>query len=116
MAECKKSVSVTYFNIQDPEGGKAWDEAGAGAMYADEDAAAGRDGFIYLKVPSNNERGWKNGGALRVYREEKPEGSRFPAWKIQGDVTKPETVTLTPSIHLVGTWHGYLKQGNLQSC
>ena len=34
-------------------------------------------------------------------------------WSLSGTRDKP---TLSPSLHWVGMWHGYLRDGNLQSC
>ena len=119
MSECKESVDVVYFEsnddgtIKDPE---AMDAHGAGALAADEDVIAGGDGFIYLHLPSNNDKGWSSSGALHVHRGKKPEGMSYPSWQMTGDVTKPETLTLHPSVWLKGTWHGWLRGGKLQSC
>ena len=35
-----------------------------------------------------------------------------PCWKWDGNRDAP---TLTPSLHLVGTWHGWMKNGRLES-
>lgn len=35
-------------------------------------------------------------------------------WDLTGDSF--ETVTLSPSIHQVGHWHGYLRNGVVESC
>ena len=37
-----------------------------------------------------------------------------PRWQRTGDTF--ETLTLSPSIHLVGHWHGWLRNGVLESC
>jgi hypothetical protein len=34
-------------------------------------------------------------------------------WGWDGNIEKP---TLTPSLHVPGVWHGYLKKGRLESC
>jgi hypothetical protein len=44
-------------------------------------------------------------------RKDGPGGSRVWAW--DGNQTKP---TLTPSIHALGQWHGWLRDGRLVSC
>lgn len=48
--------------------------------------------------------------ALKIQRGA-PGGERVWGWN--GDEEKP---TLTPSIHDVGRWHGYLTAGRLVSC
>lgn len=107
MSECKKSVKVKYSSTRN--------NASAGSLQADGEVIRGGDGWIYLCVPSNNDRGFEDCGALQVYRNKKPD-TNYPCWHISGDVTKPDTLTLTPSIHLKGTWHGYLRNGRLESC
>ena len=37
----------------------------------------------------------------------------YRVWQWDGN---QETPTLSPSIHLVGTWHGWLRAGKLVSC
>jgi hypothetical protein len=61
--------------------------------------------FIYLCLP-----GEKNLTAVEVTRGA-PGGNRVWGW--DGNEDKP---TLTPSIHAVGSWHGYLRAGRLCSC
>lgn len=39
--------------------------------------------------------------------------SNGAVWKFNGDPDKP---TLTPSLHWVGMWHGWLREGELISC
>jgi len=39
--------------------------------------------------------------------------SEKPRWKMSGTRDCP---TLEPSLHLVGVWHGFLKDGKLISC
>jgi len=46
-------------------------------------------------------------GAFRVGNRFKPAGSP-PSWNWNGSVDKP---TLTPSVHHVGHWHGWLRDG-----
>ena len=60
---------------------------------------------IYLWLP-----GAKGPDALRIQKGG-PGGDRVWGW--DGNVDKP---TLTPSIHDVGHWHGYLRAGRLVSC
>lgn len=42
-----------------------------------------------------------------------PHGEPGRSWTWDGNLEKP---TLTPSIHRVGHWHGYLRDGFFQSC
>lgn len=46
-------------------------------------------------------------GALRF----RPAAS--PSWEWDGNLEKP---TLSPSVHHVGHWHGYLRNGVWESC
>jgi hypothetical protein len=48
--------------------------------------------------------------ALRIQKAS-PGGPRV--WEWDGNIEKP---TLTPSIHALGLWHGYLKAGRFVSC
>lgn len=93
----------------------AFDRQGAGALMVDEELLAGeQEGFIYLRLPCGTDC-----GALAVARNPATstlhEG-RYPVWKIEGDPAKPETLTIHPSIHLQGQWHGWLRAGKLESC
>ena len=60
---------------------------------------------IYLILP-----GMKRPDSLRIQKGE-PGGARVWGW--DGNEEKP---TLTPSIHAPGEWHGYLRNGRLESC
>lgn len=35
------------------------------------------------------------------------------SWAWNGDLNRP---TLTPSVHIVGSWHGWIRDGHMQSC
>ena len=61
--------------------------------------------FLYVHLP-----GETNWGAIEVC-EGVPGGDRVWGW--DGNEDKP---TLTPSIHHVGVWHGFLRAGRLESC
>lgn len=52
---------------------------------------------------------------LRVGVNVKPDGSRDgrATWNWNGNTDKP---TLTPSVHHVGHWHGWLTDGEWKSC
>ncbi len=50
-------------------------------------------------------------GALRVGLNEKP--TKAPSWAWNGSKEKP---TLTPSVHHIGHWHGFLTDGVWLSC
>lgn len=48
------------------------------------------------------------------WRTEHPENTGPGAkWTLSGTVDKP---TLSPSLHWIGVWHGYLRNGRLESC
>ena len=51
-------------------------------------------------------------GALSPLHFERDE-TADPAWQWDGNIEKP---TLTPSVHWVGHWHGYLRGGVWESC
>lgn len=50
-------------------------------------------------------------GVLCVGVDEKPEPG--PSWNWNGSLDRP---SLTPSVHHVGHWHGYLTDGEWKSC
>ena len=43
----------------------------------------------------------------------KPDTNRGHSWQFDGNEVKP---TLTPSVHAVGSWHGYVTAGRMVSC
>ena len=49
-------------------------------------------------------------GGIQIFRHEI---LSHPGWHWDGNLDKP---TLTPSIHHVGVWHGYMRAGRLESC
>ena len=61
--------------------------------------------FLYLCLPG--ETRWS---PIQV-RKGTPGGERVWGW--DGNEDQP---TVTPSIHWVGHWHGYLRAGRLESC
>jgi Family of unknown function (DUF6527) len=61
--------------------------------------------YIYVHLPG--ESSWS---AIKV-QQGAPGGNRVWGWN--GNEDKP---TLTPSIHAVGIWHGFLTNGELKSC
>ena len=63
-----------------------------------------RDGHnIYLRIPGDDSpTRWP-------FKESLPNGA---CWKWDGNRDKP---TITPSLHLVGVWHGWMKNGELIS-
>jgi hypothetical protein len=60
---------------------------------------------IYVWLP-----GMSGPDAIRIQRGEQG-GPKVWGWN--GDEEKP---SLTPSIHVLGKWHGYLTNGRLTSC
>lgn len=53
-----------------------------------------------------------NEGELLIGRDFKPGGDR-PGWRWNGSRTEP---TLDPSVHHVGHWHGWLRNGYWEAC
>lgn len=101
-----QSCNVTYHETPPTRG-----EEKPGDLWTDHDLNEGGEvQFIYLIFPDGSES-----GALQVYRENRPEGT-YPAWKMTGDPSDPKTLSLSPSLHLKGYWHGYLRNGRLESC
>ena len=60
---------------------------------------------LYIQLPGRNDP-----DAIPIQRGQ-PGGARVWGW--DGNEDHP---TLTPSIHDVGHWHGYLKNGVLETC
>ena len=106
MSENRDSCPVVF--CETPE---EFDRVGPGAMMADKELLAGEPGvnYLYLRLPDGSDA-----GALGVSRDPAECGNRV--WRLVGDPREPETVTLQPSIHLVGSWHGFLRNGRLESC
>ena len=50
-------------------------------------------------------------GLLEFRRDDRPEF--HPSWEWNGNHDAP---TLTPSVHHIGHWHGWLKSGVWESC
>ena len=62
--------------------------------------------YIYVWLP-----GRLDGPSALQIQKGSPGGPRVWGWN--GDAEKP---SITPSIHAVGQWHGYLTNGRLVSC
>lgn len=65
---------------------------------------------VYMVFPDGS-----HSGGIMVYRDQKPKVG-YPSWRMVGTPDKPETFSLHPSLHLVGYWHGWLRNGRLESC
>ena len=68
---------------------------------------------IYIMIPTNPphpEMPPKANPTRWPYRDPLPNGA---VWQFNGDLDKP---TLTPSLHWVNMWHGWLRAGELISC
>jgi len=50
-------------------------------------------------------------GRLLIGKGHKPGGTR-PSWRWNGSLTEP---TLSPSVHHIGHWHGWLRNGYWES-
>ena len=91
---------------------KEFDAHGAGAVMADDEVLEGVEHqamFIYVRLPGNIDA-----GAIQVTRD--PSRSEPRVWHIEGSPEQMSTFSLRPSVHLVGEWHGYLRNGRLESC
>ena len=60
---------------------------------------------VYIHLPG--ESNW-----LPIHVQKGPSGGNR-VWGWDGNLNEP---TFTPSIHNVGTWHGYMTKGMLRSC
>jgi hypothetical protein len=87
-------------------------------LVADDDAVQdGPPGSFCINTLANGQRVmWHklpdgNGGLLRL----RPvvSGESYPSWEWDGNGEKP---TLTPSVHLPGRWHGWFRNGRMESC
>jgi hypothetical protein len=63
------------------------------------------------------DRGWKHiwlklpdGAVSALYLNDSP---REPRWQWDGNEDKP---TLTPSVHRIEGWHGYVRAGRMVNC
>jgi len=65
--------------------------------------------YIWLKVPAPG-GGYEH---ARLPMKPAPPNDVGASWTWDGNRERP---TLTPSIHCVGVWHGYLTAGRLVSC
>ena len=104
--DAKRTVKATRTDEAWPDDGYA----DPGAVFIDRDQTY-RDHLLFA-CP-----GCGRMGSIRATRP-KDDGNR-PSWGIAaGELTEPESLTLTPSIHCVGCcgWHGYLTAGVFTSC
>lgn len=85
---------------------------------ADEDAVYdGPPGSFFIETLASGQRVmWHklpdgNVGLLRL----RPvvDGDAHPSWQWDGNEEKP---TLSPSVHLPGRWHGWFRNGRMESC
>lgn len=78
----------------------------AGAVWFVDKPARGKHKAIHTMCPC----GCGSAAILRIYTadEPAPPPDQHPAWLWNGDKLKP---TLTPSVHHIGHWHGYLRDG-----
>lgn len=73
------------------------------------DWAFDKDGStIFIRIPDRSERGVMIAWTLRPIPD-----PQINDWQWDGNREAP---TLTPSLHLVGVWHGWMTQGRLISC
>jgi hypothetical protein len=86
-------------------------EAG-GFIIVDAPASVGAEPtpHIWLAVPAPGDRKVEH---ARLPLQPSPPNSCGASWEWDGNREKP---TLSPSIHCVGVWHGYLRAGRFESC
>jgi len=84
-----------------------WDETGEAGSFSlgDPDGKGERD--LWYRCPC----GCGTQSVLRVGTGFKPDAS--PSWRWNGSLESP---TLTPSVHHVGHWHGWLTDGEWKVC
>lgn len=107
MTENRESCEIRYHETPP-------DDLKPGDFWCDDELHDGEDHpamFLYMILPDGS-----NIGGLHVYRGNRPESSPGPCWKITGHPRTPTTLSLSPSVHLRGKWHGYLENGLLRSC
>lgn len=63
---------------------------------------------IYLRIPGDDSLSRWELAPDGIAESERPR----PSWRWDGNHDAP---TLTPSLHLVGVWHGWMKEGRLES-
>ncbi len=85
---------------------------------SEEAVEAGPPGSFYIeKLAGGVTRMWHklpNGNFGVIYlRPIPPSMNTNPSWEWDGNETAP---TLTPSVHLPGSWHGWFTAGRMQSC
>ena len=98
-----KTEPVVAVHYPDSHGVDPMPAGGFRVSPADDD---GEQGFWY-SCPC----GCGRKGLLTVGKGFKPEDG--PSWNWNGSLDKP---TLTPSVHHVGHWHGWLTDGVWRSC
>jgi hypothetical protein len=78
---------------------------------------AGPGSWCYLRTPDGQIRNiamMLPGQTVPQAIDIAPHGTHGrPQWTLSGDLERP---TLSPSIHLVGFWHGWLREGRFVSC
>lgn len=66
--------------------------------------------YIWLALPSPSPSGIDH---VRLPMKPAPPNDVGASWSWDGNREKP---TLTPSIHCIGVWHGFLRAGRFESC
>lgn len=72
------------------------------------------DGDWYIR-PDDPRGVWLNvpGVGCTYFTTTEPQAWNGAKWSWNGDYDKP---TLTPSLNIIGQWHGWLREGQLISC
>lgn len=105
MTDPKRTVKATRTDDAWPDG----DRAAPGAVFIDRDPTY-KDHLLFA-CPGC--------GRMGSIRADKQKHANGPSWQIvAGELTEPESLTLSPSINCVGCcgWHGFLKNGVFESC
>ncbi len=106
MAEVKLDAEGKYLGCTDDEAFDRDDayEHGAGAFFWSKDYS-----ILWIMIPAGTH---PQGYCLSPWHIKPNKNDGGHSWQWDGNIEKP---TLTPSLHAVGIWHGYMRNGNLVS-
>jgi uncharacterized protein DUF6527 len=106
MPESKQGAQGKYLGVSAGDGEGLEDvayESGIGSYYWNEDKS-----ILFIMIPAEI----KGGCCLSAWHIRPNQNDGGHSWEWDGNVEKP---TLTPSLHAVGIWHGWMRNGNLVS-
>lgn len=107
--------SCAMHRIADPSEGPetSWDLVLPGDFwFGDEVATVGETEYRYRVMWAKYPDGCMACLPLDMPDEVKNAGSRRASWKFDGNLERP---TLTPSVHHIGHWHGWVRAGRMES-